>query len=133
MNTSLIWLFTHTHTRAHTHTYIYICISWLCIYIYIYIYIYILQNLVFDHSHKNGKTYVYDLTQWYIVRILDMTACQQFFLSLTYDTLLAVFPFFDTWKLVNRFSFSLTHETLSAVFCPNCLFVMFFWKVVKCL
>ena len=49
-----------------------------------------------------------------------MTYCQQFFFSLTHDTLSGVFPFFDTWKFLSRLFLSLTHSTLSAVFCANC-------------
>ena len=99
MNTSLTWLSVHTHTHTHTHTYI-----------HIYLYFMIISWL-FDHSHKNRKIFPF-LWLWFDAMIY----CQNF----RHDVLSAVFLFFDTWKLVDRFSFSLTYETLSAVFCPNC-------------
>ena len=111
----------HTHTHTYIYIYIHICISWLCIYLYISniypsiylsiylsicpsvylsiylsIYIYILQNLVFDRSHKNGKIFPF-LWLWFDAMIY----CQNF----RHDTLSAVFLFFDAWHFGSSFSF----------------------------
>ena len=44
-----------------------------------------------------------------------------------------VFSFFDTWKFISRFIFSLMRDTFSAFFVQTVMFVLFFWKSVKCL
>ena len=64
---------------------------------YVYIFYILLLNLLID--------------AWHIVSSFS------FFWRLT---LSGIFTFFDTWKFLSRLFLSLTHDTLSAVFCPIC-------------